>query len=98
MLEMSLELDECTPFLDDKLKKLSDKMKNLKNEIAGRTRYKKNGETTAELLAAKDLNLAEYDDALTARIIEKIVVKSRNEIEIRFVGEYMKKTVLTSES
>ena len=32
----------------------------------------------------------EYDDALTARIIEKITVRARNEIEIRFIGGYKK--------
>ena len=36
-----------------------------------------------------------YDDALTARIIEKITVRSRNEIEIRFIGGYKKTMQLT---
>ena len=31
-----------------------------------------------------------YDDALTARLIEKITVRSRKEIEIRFIGGYEK--------
>ena len=44
------------------------------------------------MLSAKDLQTQEYDDALTARIIEKITVRSRNEIKIRFTGDY-KKTV-----
>ena len=38
------------------------------------------------LLSAKDLQIQEYDDALTARVIEKITVRFRNEIEIRFIG------------
>ena len=42
------------------------------------------------LLSAKDMQIQEYDDALTARIIEKITVRSRNEIEIRFIGGYKK--------
>ena len=42
------------------------------------------------LLSAKDLQILEYDDALTARIIEKITVRARNEIEIRFIGGYKK--------
>ena len=49
------------------------------------------------LLSAKDLQIQEYDDALTARIIEKIVVQSRNEIEIRFMGGYAKKICLKQE-
>ena len=39
--------------------------------------------------------IQEYDDALTARIIEKITVRSRNEIEIRFIGGYKKAMQLT---
>ena len=42
------------------------------------------------LLSAKDLQIQEYDDALTARLIEKITVRSRKEIEIRFIGGYEK--------
>lgn len=42
------------------------------------------------MLSTKDLQIQEYDDALTARIIEKITVRSRNEIEIRFTGDYKK--------
>ena len=42
----------------------------------------------------KDLQIQEYDDALTARIIEKITVRSRNEIEIRFIGGYEKTMLL----
>ncbi len=34
--------------------------------------------------------IQEYDDALTARIIERITVRSRNEILIRFIGGYEK--------
>jgi hypothetical protein len=33
-------------------------------------------------------------DALTARIIEKITVRSRNEIEIRLIGSYEKAMLL----
>lgn len=41
-------------------------------------------------LQQKDMQIQEYDDTLTARIIEKITVRSRNEIEIRFIGGYKK--------
>ena len=34
--------------------------------------------------------IQEYDDALTARIIERITVRSRNKILIRFIGGYEK--------
>ena len=84
LLEMSLDFDENTPFLDDKLKKLNNKINSLKKAI-------EDSATQPEmLLSAKDLQIQEYDDALTARIIEKITVRSRNEIEIRFIGGYEK--------
>ena len=85
LLEMSLDFDEDTPFLDDRLKKLNNKIKSLKKTI----------EEPEMLLSAMVLQIQEYDDALTARIIEKITVRSRNEIEIRFIGGYKKTMQLT---
>lgn len=87
---MSLDFDEDTPFLDDKLKNLNSKIKHLKKVIAdSAARQEKVGQPEM-LLSAKDLQILEYDDALTARIIEKITVRARNEIEIRFIGGYKK--------
>lgn len=37
LLEMSLEFDEDTPFLDDRLKKLNNKIKSLKKAIEDST-------------------------------------------------------------
>ena len=92
LLEMSLDFDENTPFLDDKLKKLNGKIKRLKKAIEDTAVRQEKASQPEMLLSAKDLQIQEYDDALTARIIEKITVRSRNEIEIRFTGDY-KKTV-----
>ena len=92
LLEMSLDFDENTPFLDDKLKKLNGKIKRLKKVIEDTAVRQEKASQPEMLLSAKDLQIQEYDDALTARIIEKITVRSRNEIEIRFTGDY-KKTV-----
>ena len=92
LLEMSLDFDENTPFLDDKLKKLNGKIKRLKKVIEDTAAQQEKASQPEMLLSAKDLQIQEYDDALTARIIEKITVRSRNEIEIRFTGDY-KKTV-----
>ena len=92
LLEMSLDFDENTPFLDDKLKKLNNKIKSLKKAIEDSAARQEKARQPEMLLSAKDLQILEYDDALTARIIEKITVRSRNEIEIRFTGDY-KKTV-----
>ena len=90
LLEMSLDFDEGTPFLDDRLKKLNNKIKSLKKAIEdSAARQEKIGQPEM-LLSAKDMQIQEYDDTLTARIIEKITVRSRNEIEIRFIGGYQK--------
>ena len=44
--------------------------------------------TPTNPITAKDLLITEYDDMLTARIIEKIIVKSRQDLEIIFIGGY----------
>ena len=90
LLEMSLDFDENTPFLDDKLKKLNNKIKSLKKAIEDSAARQEKARQPEMLLSAKELQIQEYDDALIARIIEKITVRSRNEIEIRFIGGYEK--------
>jgi len=90
LLEMSLDFDEDTPFLDNRLKKLNNKIKSLKKAIEDSAARQEKASQPEILLSAKDLQIQEYDDALTARIIEKITVRSRNEIEIRFIGGYKK--------
>ena len=95
LLEMSLDFDEDTPFLDNRLKKLNNKIKSLKKAIEESAARQEKARQPEMLLSAKDLQILEYDDALTARIIEKITVRSRNEIEIRFIGGYKKTMQLT---
>ena len=95
LLEMSLDFDEDTPFLDDRLKKLNSKIKRLKKAIDDSAAQQEKASQPEMLLSAKVVQIQEYDDALTARIIEKITVRSRNEIEIRFIGGYKKTMQLT---
>uniref|UniRef100_UPI003FF07D72 hypothetical protein n=1 Tax=Gemmiger formicilis TaxID=745368 RepID=UPI003FF07D72 len=66
------------------------KIKRLKKAIEDSADRQEKLSQPEMLLSAKDLQIQEYDDALTARIIEKITVRSRNEIEIRFIGGYEK--------
>ena len=94
LLEMSLDFDEDTPFLDNRLKKLNNKIKSLKKAIEDSAARQEKVSRPEMLLSAKDLQIQEYDDALTARIIEKITVRSRNEIEIRLIGSYEKAMLL----
>lgn len=77
-----------TPFLDDKLKRLSDKIKQLKTAITQSSVNSQTPSTPTNPITAKDLLITEYDDMLTARIIEKIIVKSRQDLEIIFIGGY----------
>ena len=88
LLEMSLDFDESTPFLDDKLRRLSDKIKQLKNAITQSSADSQTPPIPTSPITAKDLWVTEYDDMLTARIIEKIIVKSRQNLEIIFIGGY----------
>ena len=90
LLEMSLDFDEDTPFLDDRLKKLNNKIESLKKAIEDSAVRQEKVSQPEMLLSAEDLQIQEYDDALTARLIEKITVRSRKEIEIRFIGGYEK--------
>ena len=90
LLEMSLDFDGDTPFLDDRLKKLNSKIKRLKKAIEETAAQQEKASQPEMLLSAKVLQIQEYDDVLNARIIEKITVRSRNEIEIRFIGGYEK--------
>ena len=87
---MSLDFDEDTPFLDNRLKKLNSKIKRLKKAIGDSAAQQGKAGQPKMLLSAKNLQIQEYDDALTARIIERITVRSRNEILIRFIGGYEK--------
>lgn len=75
--------------------KLNNKIKSLKKAIEDSAARQEKASQPEMLLSAKVLQIQEYDDALTARIIEKITVRSRNEIEIRFIGGYKKTMQLT---
>ena len=93
LLEMSLELDERTPFLDNKLKSANERIKYLKKKLA-KSAGKKNQASSQLRVRAQDLQIKSYDDMLTARIVEKIVVLSGKEAEIEFVGGYKQKMKL----
>ena len=43
---------------------------------------------TRELLSSENLSLEGYSEALVYRIIERITVLSKEQIQIRFVGGY----------
>ena len=45
-------------------------------------------------MSAEDFRIKEYSDALVARIVEKVIVLSAEEIKIEFVGGYTVKVIL----
>ena len=90
LLELSLDLDEQTPFLDNKLKSTNEKIKALKRAILESAEKKKQSPPQLRI-SEKDLQIKEYDDMLTARIVEKISILSRQEVEIEFIGGYKRK-------
>ena len=69
LLEMSLDFDEDTPFLDDRLKKLNNKIKSLKKAIEDSAVRQEKVHHPEMLLSAHDLQIQEYDDALTRGLL-----------------------------
>lgn len=51
-------------------------------------------EELRHLLGEQELNLTQYEDTLTFRIVERVTVLSRQEVRIRFVGEVEKRVSL----
>ena len=60
LLEMSLDFDEDTPFLDDRLKKLNSKIKRLKKAIEETAAQQEKASQPELLLSARDLQIQEY--------------------------------------
>ena len=87
-------LDELPPeAVKNKLKKLKQEFDQLLimagegNEIADR-KLEQIGKEMRELISSENLSLEEYSEALVYRIIERITVLSKEQIQIRFVGGY----------
>ena len=77
--------------LDTQAKQMKKVYKSKMVRIAESTDGKGEDEEATKQLTAQDLLIKEYDDILTARIIEKVIVHSRQEIEIYFIGGYTQK-------
>lgn len=98
--ELDKELDrlllmEGNEIIDVRIKQLSDEMLRLKQmkKQANRSTQQAIGRESKvkeiiELIAAEDLELTEYSDALVYRIIERVTVLSKEKIRIRFIGGF----------
>ena len=51
-------------------------------------------EELRRLLGEQELNLTQYEDTLTFRIVERVTVLSREEVQIRFAGGVEKRALL----
>ena len=81
--------------IDHKLKQSSEailKLKQQKKRIEASAEHSKAVKSKTEeivnLISAEDLNLTEYSNALVFRIIERIIVLSKEEICIQFIGGF----------
>ena len=86
LLDLSLECDAS--FLDDKVKRVSKEIDGLKKRIEVLTANQQKAADPQYQLSAEDFQIKEYSDALVARIVEKVIVLSADEIKIEFVGGY----------
>lgn len=92
LLDLSLECDAS--FLDDKVKRASKEIDGLKKKIEVLTANQQKAADPQYQLSAEDFRIKEYSDALVARIVEKVIVLSAEEIKIEFVGGYTVKVIL----
>ena len=87
--------EEESEFLDRKIKKVSDEMAQLREQKEEAEKWIEQNkikaleiESIMKRISQEPLDLTEYSDSLTYRIIERIAVISKEEINIRFVGGY----------
>ena len=87
--------EEESKFLDRKIKKFSDEMAKLREQKEQAEKWIEQNkikalemESIMKRISEEPLDLTEYSDSLTYRIIERIAVISKEEIQIQFVGGY----------
>ena len=79
---------------DDKVKGASKEIDGLKKKIEVLTANQQKAADPQYQLSAEYFRIKEYSDALIARIVEKVIVLSADEIKIEFVGGYTVKAIL----
>ena len=93
--------EEESEFLDRKIKKISDEMAKLREQKEQAEKWIEQNkikaleiESIMKRISQEPLDLTEYSDSLTYRIIERVTVTSKDEISIRFVVGYEVKQYL----
>ena len=84
LFELSLECDERVNFLDVKLKNLSEQIQQLQSQMS----LSHHEAPLTHKFSQQDLQIDTYSDELVVRLIDHIIVLSKDEIEIHFLGGY----------
>lgn len=84
LFELSLECDERVNFLDVKLKNLSEQIQQLQSQMS----LSHHEVPLTHKFSQQDLQIDTYSDDLVVRLIDHIIVLSKDEIEIHFLGGY----------
>lgn len=94
--------NELGEFCEEKFKELTREKKQLLEQLQGMQRRSEEDEEKRQKIErliqainAEAVSLTEFDDDLARRIIERVTVLSKDEIEVRFVGGYTCKEELT---
>lgn len=70
------------------MRKLKENCKELEPSEERRNAAEEKHRKIRELISSENLSLEEYSEALVYRIIERITVLSKEQIQIRFAGGY----------
>ena len=70
------------------MRKLKEKSKKLEDSEERRNAVEEKHRKIRKLISSENLSLEEYSEALVYRIIERITVLSKEQIQIRFAGGY----------
>lgn len=70
------------------MRKLKEKSKELEHSEERRNAAEEKHRKIRELISSENLSIEEYSEALVYRIIERITVLSKEQIQIRFAGGY----------
>jgi hypothetical protein len=95
LVGLSAKSDASADYFDEKFKEISDEKKALKEKIREQERQQAildNADARLnevfEIISSAPMELTEYDDSLTARIVERVTVVNAGNINIRFVGGF----------
>ena len=94
-----LHKGKCIKVKGNKKRYLSKNFLKKRQEQAEKTAQRSQAqqskrEELRRLLGEQELNLTQYEDTLTFRIVERVTVVSRDEVRIRFVGGVEKRAFL----